>query len=338
MRTTEYVRGHGLELVDAAEETPGPGQVRLEVSHVGICGTDLHLLNGAMDHRTGERRVIGHEASGVVVARGAGVQVDIGTHAALLPVESCGECGACLEGFGHVCQRLVFIGIDASGALRESMLVDASLLVPIAPSVPHRHGALVEPTAVAVHDVRRAGLKAADLAVVVGGGPIGALIAVVARHEGADVLVVEVDDFRRRTVTELGFEVLDPRATDVMRVVHERSGGAGADVAFEVSGAESGVATAVDVLKVRGVLSLVAVHTQPRQVDLHQFFWRELSLVGSRLYDRGDFERAAQLLAEGVVPAEQLISRVLPLARAQEAVEALVAKDDVMKVLVACHD
>lgn len=333
----EYVRGAGLEINEGPDEQPSGSQVMLEISYVGICGTDLHLLHGAMDHRTGARQVIGHEASGVVVARGPDAELELGTHAALIPVRQCGRCPACRAGNGHVCQELVFLGIDAPGAMRRTMVVDASLLVPIDPSVPREHGALVEPTAVAVHDVRRAEVREGDVVVVVGGGPIGALIAVVARHEGADVVVVEIDSYRQRMIRELGFEVLDAATTDVESVVLKRTDGAGADVAFEVSGAEAGVATAVGVLKVRGVLGLVAVHPQPRAVDLHRFFWRELTLRGSRLYDRSDFERAAELLATGVVPAEALISQVFPLEQAADAADALIAKADVMKVLVNCN-
>ncbi|CAN5365909.1 alcohol dehydrogenase catalytic domain-containing protein [soil metagenome] len=338
MIKAEYVRGAALEIVEAEPPVAGPGEVVIKVSHVGICGTDLHLVHGAMDQRTGPRQVIGHEASGTVISAGPGVDVALGTHVTFLPLVACGECPACLAGNGHVCQRLIFLGIDGPGALQQEMVVDARLLVAIDPSVPLHHGALVEPTAVAVHDVRRAGLKAGDFALVVGGGPIGTLIAVVARNEGATVVAVELDPYRQSVLRELGFEVLDPRETDVKATVWERTGGAGADVAFEVSGAEAGVATAVDAIKVRGTLGLVAVHTQPRPVDLHQFFWRELTLVGSRLYVRSDFERAAELLAQGVVPADALISRVVPLAEAQSAVDALVAKENVMKVLVQCND
>jgi threonine dehydrogenase-like Zn-dependent dehydrogenase len=107
-------------------------------------------------------------------------------------------------------------------------------------------------------------------------------------------------------------------------------------VAFEVSGAAAGVETAVDVLAVRGRLCLVAIHPKPREVNLHRFFWRELTLVGARLYDRGDFTRAVRLVAEGTVPADLLISQVVPLAEAQAAFEALEAGGNVMKVLVQC--
>jgi (R,R)-butanediol dehydrogenase/meso-butanediol dehydrogenase/diacetyl reductase len=120
--------------------------------------------------------------------------------------------------------------------------------------------------------------------------------------------------------------------------VEEWTGGAGAAVAFEVSGAAGGVTTAVDVLGVRGRLCLVAIHPAPREVNLHRFFWRELTLVGARLYERGDFERAVELVASGAVPADTVISRVVPLAQAADAFAALEGGEGVVKVLVDCRE
>jgi threonine dehydrogenase-like Zn-dependent dehydrogenase len=105
-----------------------------------------------------------------------------------------------------------------------------------------------------------------------------------------------------------------------------------------VSGAAAGVTSAVDTLGVRGRLCLVAIHPQPREVNLHRFFWRELTLIGARLYDRVDFETAVDLVADGVVPGDVLISKVVPLTDAASAFDALESGADVMKVLVACAD
>jgi len=135
---------------------------------------------------------------------------------------------------------------------------------------------------------------------------------------------------------ELGLSTWDPAAVDVSELVEDWTDGAGAEVAFEVSGAEAGVRTAVDSLAVRGRLCLVAIHPRPREVNLHRFFWRELTLIGARLYDRADFETAVRLIAEDTIPAEQLISKVVPLAEAPSAFEALEGGGDVMKVLLDC--
>ena len=113
--------------------------------------------------------------------------------------------------------------------------------------------------------------------------------------------------------------------------------GAGAAVAFEVSGAAAGVTTAVDALAVRGRLVQVAIHSSPREVSLHRFFWRELTLLGARLYHREDFKTAVSLIADRHIPASALISQVEPLGRAVQAFAALEAGAGVMKVLIDCQ-
>jgi 2-desacetyl-2-hydroxyethyl bacteriochlorophyllide A dehydrogenase len=222
--------------------------------------------------------------------------------------------------------------------MQQRWTVPADTLIPLPGELPLDAAALVEPTAVAVHDVARARLQAGEHAVVVGGGPVGILIALVARSVGAEVRVVELSASRRRIAQELGLTVWDPAAENVPELVEAWTGGAGAQVAFEVSGAAGGVATAVDVLAVRGRLCQVAIHPKPREVNLHRFFWRELTLVGARLYDRGDFEKAVTLITDGTIPAQALISRILPLTEAPSAFEALESGGDVMKILLDCSD
>ncbi|MFD0273606.1 zinc-binding dehydrogenase [Kitasatospora sp. NPDC127111] len=316
---------------------PGPGEVLLAPAYVGICGTDLHVFHGDMDARVVAPAVLGHEMSGRVVRVGAGVEGwRAGDAVTVMPLRWDSTCAACLSGYRHVCRNLDFMGIDSPGAMQRRWTVPAATLVRLPGSLALDRAALVEPTAVAVHDVGRAEVRAGEWVVVVGGGPVGVLIALVARAAGAEVRVVEPSAHRRELAGELGLVTWDPAAEDVPEAVRGWTGGAGADVAFEVSGAAAGVDTAVEVLGVRGRLCLVAIHSRPREVDLHRFFWRELTLVGARLYDRSDFERAVALLADGTVPAERLISRVVPLTEAPAAFEALEGGGDVMKILVDC--
>jgi (R,R)-butanediol dehydrogenase / meso-butanediol dehydrogenase / diacetyl reductase len=326
----------GIEAVSPVP--PGPGEVQIEVAYTGICGTDLHVFHGEMDARVGHRAVLGHEMSGRVAALGDGVHGwSVGEQVTVLPVRWCGECPACLAGNRHICLRLRFLGLDAAGSMQSRWTVPADTLVRLPAEIPLPEGALVEPVAVAVHDVRRAALRPGEKTLVVGGGPVGLLIAAVAADTGGDVLVVEPNPHRRRTAEGLGLTAVDPAATDVPELVQDWTSGAGADVAFEVSGAQAGMDTAVRVLSARGRLVLVAIHPTPRLVDLHRFFWRELTLLGARLYDRDDFERAVELVAARQLPVGSLISRVVPLHRAAEAFAALEAGDAVMKVLIDCQ-
>ncbi|SDD31272.1 zinc-dependent alcohol dehydrogenase [Nocardioides lianchengensis] len=334
MLTASYVGDGTLKVAEAEPVAPAPGEVQVEVAYVGICGTDLHILHGAMDARVAMPAIIGHEMSGTVAALGEGVTGwSIGDPVTVMPLAWDGTCPACRAGHQHVCQHLDFVGIDSPGALQGRWNVRADLLVRLGADVSLQHGALVEPVAVAVHDVRRSEVGLGDTAVVLGGGPIGVLIAVVAAAAGARVLVSEPDAGRRATIASLGHETFDPTAGDLVAHVEAWTGGAGADVVFEVSGAAPAVLAATAVAKVRGTVVVVAIHPQPVPVNLQRVFWRELRILGARVYERADFERAAALIADGSIPADTMITAVLPISEVAEAFASL-ESGRAMKVLV----
>ncbi len=334
MLTASYTGARTIEVGETIAQPPGPGEAQIKVGFVGLCGTDLHLFHGDMDARVERPAVFGHEMSGTVVALGEGVDPALLDKAVtVMPLDWDGTCAACQEGNSHICQNLDFIGIDTPGALQGLWNVPASTLVECPPDVRLDHAALVEPSAVAVHDVRRGRVGAGDSVVVIGGGPIGLLIATVAREFGGDVVVSELDEGRRSTAAKLDFATIDPGKQDSAAVVEEWTSGKGADVVFEVSGAAQAVLGATSLAKVRGRLVVVAIHHQPREVDLKQVFWRELELFGARVYQRPDFETAVELLQAGVLPVEDLITRIVPLPETAAALERLEAGRG-MKILV----
>jgi len=320
----------------AAVQPPGPGQVRVDVAYVGICGTDLHIRHGAMDQRVAAPAVIGHEMSGRVAEVGEGVTGwQVGDAVTVMPLDWCGACAACREGHQHVCERLVFVGIDAPGAMQQSWTVDERLLVALPDGLSLRDAALVEPLAVAVHDVRRSGLRPGERVLVVGGGPIGLLVGAVAAAQGGDVRISEPNPARRAAAERLGLVALDPTSAPREDGVADWTDATGVPLAFEVSGTRPGLDAAVAALGVRGRVVVVAIHPQPVAVDLFRVFWRELSLVGARVYERRDFERAVELLAGGTLDVASLISCVEPLARVEQAFDVLEA-GEATKVLIDC--
>ncbi|MFI5843059.1 zinc-binding dehydrogenase [Catenuloplanes sp. NPDC051500] len=334
MKGTAYDGAGRLRTVTVEAEPPGPGELQIAVAYCGLCGTDLHIAHGNMDARVRTPLIFGHEASGTVAAVGPGVDGwAVGDPLTVMPLIWDGTCAACLAGHQHICQNLTFVGIDSPGALQQRWNVPASIAVPLPAGLDLRTAALVEPVAVAVHDVRRAELQVGDHVVVLGGGPIGVLIASVARHAGARVLMVEIDATRRRLIAGLGFDVLDPADDDLAAEVEHRTAGTGADVVFEVSGAAAAVRSATALAKVRGTIVVVAIHPAPREIDLQRVFWRELRLVGARVYRRSDFARAIELLHQGVIPAGELISGVVPLEETAAAVADL-SSGRAMKILV----
>ena len=333
-----YVGDRTVELVEADARRPGAGEVEIAVAYTGICGTDLHIVHGAMDARVARPAVLGHEMSGSIAAVGDGVDSwSVGDHVTVMPLSWCGRCPACRAGHSHICHNLNFLGIDSPGSMQTSWVVPADVLVALPSDLPPEVGALVEPTAVAVHDVRRSDLRPGEKTLVVGGGPIGLLVACVARAAGADVLVLELSEQRRGLAETMGLKVVDPTTSDVAALVAAWTDGAGVAVGFEVSGSVAGLDTAINLMAVRGRLVVVAIHATPPPVNLFRMFWRELTLIGARVYDRSDFEQAIRLLHEGAVPGAQLISRVEPMIRVAAAFDSL-ESGEAMKILIDCGE
>jgi 2-desacetyl-2-hydroxyethyl bacteriochlorophyllide A dehydrogenase len=324
---------------DSVAVEPKAGQVQLRVAFCGICGTDLHLFHGAMAHRLTLPHVMGHEMSGTLAAIGSGVTGwNVGDRVTVRPLDPCGHCPACAAGHSHICHNLKFIGIDTPGALQGNWTVPAHTLHRLPDSLALREGAMVEPVAVACHDVRMSELKQGEFAAVIGGGPIGILVALVAQARSARVVMAEVNPFRLQLARDLGIDAINPLETDLPQLVNQRTGGAGADVVFEVSGSQAGADTMTKLPRTRGRIVVVAIYGEPPKVDLFRFFWRELKLSGARVYEPEDFELAIELASTGRLPLAKLITDVLPLGGLEEAMHRMEGGGACMKILVSCTD
>jgi len=335
-----YYEGHEtIRVGDCAPVAPAAGQVQIRVSHCGICGTDLHIFHGKMDHRVHLPQVFGHEMSGTVEAVGAGVEdFRPGDRVTVRPLDPCGQCPACQAGHSHICQRLKFIGIDTPGAMQGLWTVPAHTLHRLPAGLSFEQAALIEPVAVACHDVRLGQVRAGEYVVVQGGGPIGVLVALVARNQGARVVVTEVNPFRIKLAGELGLCAVDPREGDFVQRVNDETGGAGADVVFEVSGSAPGAEMMTRLPRTRGRIVIVAIFGEQPRVDLFRFFWRELRLLGARVYEPEDFEKAIALAGSGELPLERLITNVLPLDGLEAGLRQMERGGEVMKVLIKCSE
>jgi 2-desacetyl-2-hydroxyethyl bacteriochlorophyllide A dehydrogenase len=190
--------------------------------------------------------------------------------------------------------------------------------------------------AVACHDVRLGAIQPGENVVVIGGGPIGMVVALVAKHAGANVIVSEINPFRVELAKRLGLEAVNPTATGLAAMVNARTGGAGADAVFEVSGSQAGAAVMTDLLRTRGRVILVAIFAQKPQIDLFRFFWRELRLLGARVYEREDFAKAIDLAASGTLPLDGLITEVTSLDNLGGSFEKMDRGGDCMKILIDC--
>jgi len=331
-----FYRGNKTFAVEQTEaQEPGAGEVAVRVAYCGICGTDMHVFHGNMDARVGLNRTVGHEMSGTVASVGAGVDgFAPGQKVVVRPLDHCGDCPACNAGHQHVCHSLKFLGLDTNGAMQEIWTVPAHTLHKLPDDLRMDHAALIEPVAVACHDVRLSDLQAGEDVVVIGGGPIGILVAMVARDAGGKVVISEVNPNRLAIAQKLGFDTVNPIEADLVAAIQERTGGKGADVVFEVSGTQPGVDAMTAVAATRARIVMVAIHAAKPAIDMFQFFWRELKLIGARVYEPEDYEKAIGVIVSGGVDADTIITDVSPLAEIQQAFEALDSSPTAMKSLI----
>ena len=333
MRASSYGGAGRFTTHDVPMPKPGLGEALLRVRRVGICGTDLHIFQGHLDHRVQKGGVIGHETFAEVVEAPAGSGFTAGDRVVVDPVVSCEQCRACRMGAYYLCQKLKVRGVDMTGGMQEYWAVPVSQLLRVPNTLDDDQAAVIEPLAVATHDVDRAGVKAGDRVMVFGGGPIGALIAMVARGRGAEVAVVEINPYRIGLLEDLGLTTVGPDI-DVHRFTETFTHGDGVDVAFEVTGNPAAARMVTDVVRVWGTVSIVAIHAEPIPINLYRMFERELTIHGARLYARRDWEEAIRLAASGLVPLAPLVSRTIPLDGLQQGMEQALAGGPVMKILV----
>ncbi|MFD2797645.1 zinc-binding dehydrogenase [Promicromonospora vindobonensis] len=321
----------------SVRELPVPevpqGWALVRVLYNGICGTDLAIVHGAHP-RAAAGLVPGHEIVGTVVAPGEGGP-EAGATVVVEPLISCGDCRACRSGATHVCRDLQLYGIDAPGGLAEYVALPPSVLHRLPDGVDPRVGALVEPLAVAVHAVSTARVGTGDVVAVAGGGPIGVLTALVARHAGAaQAIVSEPSAWRRSVLADLGLTVV-PADRTLTDVVLEHTAGEGSDITFDAAGHPAVTPELTAATRVLGSIVVVGVHKKPAPVDLQAVCFKELSVRGVRVYTRADVVRAIELVAEDALGLARVPVQVFPLAEVSAAVTAAADGGAALKVLVA---
>ncbi|QCX40350.1 zinc-binding dehydrogenase [Aureibaculum algae] len=336
MRATQYEGNKTFTVVEREIEAPKEGEVRIKVAYVGVCGTDVHIYHGMMDKRVKMPETIGHEMSGIIDVVGAGVTgFSVGEKVVVRPLDD-RLVQPSDKGFNHICAKLKFIGIDSPGAMQQYWNVPAFTLHKLKQETDLKLAALIEPLSVATHDVRMSGLVAGETAVVLGGGPIGLLVAMVAKEAGANVIVSEVNEKRIAKAKELGLNAVSPLKIDLVEYVREQTEGRLADVVFEVAGVQPALDVMCEVAGIRGRIVMVAIHGQKKEVDLFKFFWKELKLIGARVYEKEDYEKSIALITTNKLPFEDMITDVQPLSNIQKVFENIDNNPDGMKVLMDC--
>ena len=321
-----------------APPRPAAGQALVRSKLIGICGSDVHA-------RIGEHPFInrpyhpGHEAVGTVAALGAGVTgLAEGDRVLLEPNLVCGNCRHCRNGQYNICSELEVFGCQTAGAMADTFTVAADRLHRIPSRLTDEQAALVEPLATPVHAVRRAGDLTGRKVLVIGAGPIGLLVLIAARAAGAETVVVsDLVERKRTTALEYGASAALPAdAPDLPEQLRERFDG-GADCVFDCVAVSSSLTQAVHSVEKGGTVLVVGVPQGPQTLPVDLVQDREITIRGCLMYVEDDVRRAMNLLADGSAPADQLITSVFPLHRAEEAFHAAGGPDE-LKVLIRVDD
>ena len=290
----------------------GPGEVLIEPARIGICGSDVHVFKG--EHPIVQPPLVqGHEVSGRVIQPAPDVRgFEAGDIVTIEPAIGCGRCSRCHASLMAQCSNLDFIGGNLDGPAARRYLVPADQLVRMRPTTSLDDAALAEPLATAVHSVRRAGEVYGHDVLVTGGGPIGALIALVAREAGAREVVVSDPSPGRRAILEgLGLATFDP-AAGVAGLPEAMFGGREVTVAFECSGVAAGLDACIQTVGRGCTVVVVAVYAEPPRTDMIAVQDRELNVFGALMYTWADFREATRLIDEGALPLGALVTHHVP--------------------------
>jgi L-iditol 2-dehydrogenase len=316
--------GPELRVERRALEPLGPTQALVEIALCGVCGTDVHILDGEFPLYK-PPRVLGHEYSGTVRAIGSAVtRVAVGDRVAIDPSLACGACFYCRESLPYMCPNRQSV----HGGFGEYTVAPEGTIFPLPQGVSLEAAALSEPLSCCLHTINRAEIRAGDRVAIIGAGIIGLLLLQLARRRGAArILVSDPAPQRRETALRLGADVaIDPVTTDVVAATRDLTQGFGADVALEAVGSARTVEDAINVARRGGTVVAMGVPPPAAELPIRLYdvlFDKELTIRGSFIR-AFEFRRTVELLP--LLELEPLITDIFPLDDAPNAIENVRAR------------
>ncbi len=328
-----------LRYEEVADQPLGPDDVRVKVEVGGICGSDLHYYRqggfGAV--RIRHPMVLGHEIAGVVVETGIdAASLRIGQRVCVNPSLSCGVCAYCRKGLRNHCSDMRFYGSamrtpHVDGAFREMLVCKAEQAVPIPDAMTLSEAAFAEPVAVCLHAAARAGSLLDKRVLVFGAGPIGTIMALVARDAGAGwVAVADLIDEPLRRVANLGADETINAATEAERLARYSDGKGTFDVIFEASGSAGAATSALEVVKPRGTVVCVGQGARP-EINVSTIVTKEINVIGAFRFD-DEFRLAIDHIARNRAQIRALLTATVPASDPTPAFDLAADKTRSVKV------
>lgn len=318
MKAAVWYGNKDIRVEERAIDLPAVGEIQIQVSRAGICGTDLHewwagpiwMPVDEPHPLTGKMAplIAGHECSGTVVAVGEGVhKFQVGDRVTSDSATWCGECDSCKKGWHSLCEKCAYLGLSRDGVYAEYVNVPEPSVEKLPNNVSFEWGAMAEPLACALHVIYKSRLVIGESIVIIGTGPIGLMCAHFAKIAGGKVYVVARSDFKKRMASELGAIVLDPAVDDIVSYIKNENGGQGADIALEVVGTEDTIDLALKVVKTRGRVVLVGFPEEKPVVDWNTILYNELEVLGI-LNNGGEIHQVLEMMSNGTINPEPFIT------------------------------
>lgn len=308
-----------FEFTEVPSPSPGPAEVLIDIKACGICGSDIH----GMDGRSGRRIppiVMGHEAAGVIAATGKGVgDWKIGDRVTFDSTEFCGKCAECERGNFNLCSDRRVLGVSCGdyrrhGCFAEQVVLPTRILHRIPDSLGFEKAAFAEPVAIALHAVNLAPPAFDEPAIVIGSGLIGLLVIQALKARGwSQVIAVDLDESRLELAKQLGASLaFSARQENLAGHLREICGGDGARVAFEVVGAAAPVDLAIRSVCKGGTVVLVGNLQPSVPIPLQEVVTRQICLLGS-CSCAGEYPEAIQRIEDGSIQVEPMLTASVPL-------------------------
>jgi len=309
-------------------------EVVVKVSYCGICGTDISIFAGRHP-RSKPPLILGHEFSGVVEYV-KNSELKKGNKVVINPLISCGKCWPCRNNLPYVCQNLRLVGIDFNGGFSIYVKVNIKQISQLPDDYDLLYAAIVEPFATAIHSFNRSEpVNQDDFIFIFGSGPIGLATALYYQSKGFKrIYISEMSDYRRKVAEKFALNVFDPMSESIFQKVSDLTSNKLADIVIEATGASQPVSQMVSLARVQGKIMIVGVSHKPVSVDLMNVNFKELKLIGCRVYDNNDFLESINFVRGNKEMLKSYISHVLNLKDLKEGVNLARDVNNSLKVVI----
>jgi L-iditol 2-dehydrogenase len=326
-----------IDIRDVPRPEPAADEVLIQIKRIGVCGSDIHVFHGLHPY-TSYPVVQGHEVAGIVAATGADVTgFAPGDKVVFMPQVTCGVCYPCRHGMYHICDQLKVMGFQTNGAAQELFPVPAEMVLKVPDSISLDQAAMIEPVSVAVHALSRVGSVEGQKVVVLGAGTIGNLVAQVARASGAAaVMITDISNYKLEKARECGTAItVNTTESQLGEAILKHFGPDKADLILECVGAQETITQAVENARKGSTIVVVGVFGKKPLVDLGLVQDRELSLVGTLMYQKRDYERAIDLVANNKLLLDPMVTHRFAFKDFLDAYHTIEeVKGESMKVMI----